>query len=260
MEEVFESEKSENQRFSGLFLTQGSGGTLGSGDYLRTKFPQIKITAGEASQVPTMLYNGYGGHRIEGIGDKHIPWIMNIKNLDMVAGIDDEAPMRLIRLFNESAGKSILKNYGISEELIEKMHHFGISSIANILGTIKMAKYYELNGNDCLFTVATDSMEMYQSRLAEANEKLGKYTETQAAIDFERRILDIGKDEMLELSYYEKKRIHNLKYFTWIEQQGKSTEELDAQWYDDDYWKNQFAKADEWDEKIEGFNKKVKAG
>ncbi|MBL7052685.1 MAG: pyridoxal-phosphate dependent enzyme, partial [Candidatus Marinimicrobia bacterium] len=152
MAEVFASESAENQRFSGLFLTQGSGGTLGSGDYLRTKFPQIKIAAGEASQVPTMLRNGYGGHRIEGIGDKHIPWIMNVKNLDMVAGIDDEAPMRLIRLFNETGGKSVLKNHGISEDLLEKLHHFGISSVANILGAIKIAKYYEFNENDCVFT------------------------------------------------------------------------------------------------------------
>lgn len=260
MEEVFESEKIENQRFSGLFLTQGSAGTLGSGDYLREKFPQIKIAAGEASQVPTMLYNGYGGHRIEGIGDKHIPWIMNVKNLDMVVGIDDEAPMRLIRLFNEPAGKSYLEKKGFAKEFMEKLNYFGISSIANILGAVKMAKYYELNENDCVFTVATDSMEMYQSRLAEANEKFGKYTETQAAVDFERRLLGIGKDDMLELSYYEKKRIHNLKYFTWVEQQGKTAEELDAQWHDDDYWKNQFAKVNEWDEKIEEFNEKVKKG
>jgi len=260
MAEVFESEKSENQRFSGLFLTQGSAGTLGSGDYLREKFPQIKIAAGEASQVPTMLYNGYGGHRIEGIGDKHIPWIMNVKNLDMVVGIDDEAPMRLIRLFNESAGKFYLEKQGLSEEFIEKSDHFGISSIANVLGAVKMAKYYEFNENDCVFTVATDSMEMYQSRLVAANEKFGKYTEMQAAMDFERRLLGIGKDDMLELSYYDKKRIHNLKYFTWVEQQGKTADELDAQWYDDDYWKNQFAKADKWDEKIEEFNEKVKKG
>ena len=260
MAEVFESEKSENQRFSGLFLTQGSAGTLGSGDYLREKIPQIKIAAGEASQVPTMLYNGYGGHRIEGIGDKHIPWIMNVKNLDMVVGIDDEAPMRLIRLFNESAGKFYLEKQGLSEEFIEKSDHFGISSIANVLGAVKMAKYYEFNENDCVFTVATDSMEMYQSRLVAANEKFGKYTEMQAAMDFERRLLGIGKDDMLELSYYDKKRIHNLKYFTWVEQQGKTADELDAQWYDDDYWKNQFAKADKWDEKIEEFNEKVKKG
>ncbi|MBL7053028.1 MAG: pyridoxal-5-phosphate-dependent protein subunit beta, partial [Candidatus Marinimicrobia bacterium] len=151
----------------------------------------------------------------------------------------------------------VLKNHGISEDLLEKLHHFGISSVANILGAIKIAKYYEFNENDCVFTVATDSMEMYQSRLAEANEKFGKYTETQAEVDFEHRLLGIGKDDILELSYYEKKRIHNLKYFTWIEQQGKSVEELDAQWNDDDYWKNQFAKADEWDRKIEEFNSKI---
>ncbi len=90
-----------------FFLTQGSAGTLGSTDYLREKFPFLKVCAGEALQCPTLLYNGYGGHRIEGIGDKHIPWVHNIKNMDMVAGIDDEANIRIMRLFNENAGKEL---------------------------------------------------------------------------------------------------------------------------------------------------------
>ncbi|MFC1618895.1 pyridoxal-phosphate dependent enzyme [Candidatus Neomarinimicrobiota bacterium] len=257
MEEVFRQNQNPNQRLSALFLTQGSAGTLGSGDYLREQFPGIKIGAGEAVQCPTLLYNGYGAHRIEGIGDKHVPWIHNVKNMDLVADIDDETVMRVMRLFNEPAGQAHMVKQGIDPAVFEQLHHFGISSIANILGAIKMAKYYEFNSDDIIFTVATDSMDMYASRLAEARQDKGEYSAIDAAVDYEGRLMGVNKDDMLELSYYDKKRMHNLKYFTWVEQQGKTVAELDAQWYDDDYWKRQYAMVAEWDEKITAFNERT---
>ncbi len=257
MEEVFNKEKKDGQRMAALFLTQGSAGTLGTGNYLRKKFSTIKIGAGEARQCPTLLYNGYGGHRIEGIGDKHVPWIFDVKNIDMVADIDDEACMHLIRLFNEPAGRKVLKEEGIDPEFVDKLDLLGISSAANILGAIKMAKYYEMTDKDVVFTVATDSMELYQSRLEELKEMYGEYTETDAAKDFDRYLMGVTTDWMLELRYYDKKRMHNLKYFTWIEQQGKTLEELNAQWYNDNYWKDKFESYNEWDERIEEFNERV---
>ncbi len=258
MEEVFLSQKTAGNSFSGIFLTQGSAGTLGSADYLRSKYPHIKVCAGEALQCPTLLHNGYGEHRIEGIGDKHVPWIHNLRNMDMVAGIDDNPNIRIMRLFNEPDGKEFLvREAGIDPGLADKLHLFGISSIANIMGSIKLAKYYEMNGNDVVFTVATDSMEMYQSRLLEEKQKHGEFTAKHAAISYEADIMALNTDHMIEMTYYEKRRMHNLKYFTWIEQQGKSVEELNAQWYDPDYWTSQYHKADEWDELIEEFNKKT---
>lgn len=254
MEEVIESEKTAGSRFTALFLTQGSAGTLGSAEYLREKYPLLKVGAGEALQCPTLLYNGYGGHRIEGIGDKHVPWIHNIKNMDMVVDVDDESTLRLMRLFNEPKGRAFLSEAGVADEIVAKLDLLGISSIANLLGSIKMAKYYEMNENDIIFTVATDSMEMYQSRLHEAREDLGEYTAREAAVDYEGRLMGITIDHMIEMTYYDKKRMHNLKYFTWVEQQGKTVEELNAQWYDENYWKDQFAQADTWDEEIEKFN------
>lgn len=254
IEEVFHSKKTDRQRLSALFLTQGSAGTLGSGDYLKEKFPLIKIGAGEALQCPTLLQNGYGGHRIEGIGDKHVPWVHNMKNMDMVAAIDDEACIRLMRLFNEKTGRDLLKKNGAAENIDEKLDLLGISSIANILGAIKMAKYYEMNENDVVFTIATDSMEMYQSRLQEEKENHGEYSDYSASADFARYLQGVGTDNMLELSYWEKKRMHNLKYFTWIEQQGKEVEELDAQWYDENYWNDKFHSYADWDELIKEFN------
>lgn len=257
MEEVFRQLAGDNHKFSGLFLTQGSAGTLGSGDYLREQFPLIKVCAGEALQCPTLLYNGYGGHRIEGIGDKHVPWIHNMKNMDLVAGIDDEVSIRLMQLFNEPAGRAYLSRQAIDPELVNKLDLLGISSIANIIGCIKMAKYYEWDENHLVFTVATDSMEMYQSRLAEEREQRGEYTEMNAAVDMEGRLLGIDTEGLLELSYRDKKRMHNLKYFTWVEQQGKTVQELDAQWYDENYWTGHYNKVAEWDEKIRAFNEET---
>jgi cysteine synthase A len=257
LEEVFEAEKEKDQKFSALFLTQGSAGTLACADYLRQKFPQMKVCAGEALQCPTLLYNGYGAHRIEGIGDKHVPWIFNIRTLDMAAGIDDEICMRLLRLFNEPAGKEYLQSKKISAQTVENLHLLGISSLANLVGAIKMTRYFEMKEKDIVLSVATDSMELYQSRIEELRQEKGPYTSTQAALDFEAALRSVSIDHMLELSYWDKKRIHNLKYFTWVEQLGKDVEELDSQWYDDNYWQEKYSSYRRWDELIRDFNRKT---
>jgi len=257
MEEVFNQIKKGNDRLSGLFLTQGSAGTLGSGNYLKEKFPNIKVAAGEALQCPTLLLNGYGVHRIEGIGDKHVPWVMDIRNLDMVVDIDDEDCIRVLRLFNEKNGKVFLKNLKISEDFIDNLELLGISSIANLIGSIKISKYYNFNENDVVMTVATDSMELYKSRIIELHEERGEYNINQAEKDYENVIISQNINWMLELSYYDKRRIHNLKYFTWVEQRGKSVEELEEQWKNENYFKDKFNSYNKWDELIREFNKKV---
>ncbi len=257
MEEVFEQNKTANQRMSAIALTQGSAGTLGAGEYLKEKFPRIKVGAGEAWECPTLLHNGFGAHRIEGIGDKHVPWIHNLKNTDVVIDIVDEDCIRLMRLFNEPAGHKYLASKGVSQEVIGKLNLLGISSIANLLCAIKTARFYEMNSNDVVFTVATDSMDMYQSRVKEYRDAEGEYQEVNAAADYDRRILGQGTDHMQELGYWDRKRMHNLKYYTWVEQQGKTSEELDAQWYDDEYWTRQFHAVEEWDAKIREFNERT---
>ncbi|MCF7858787.1 MAG: pyridoxal-phosphate dependent enzyme [Candidatus Cloacimonetes bacterium] len=257
MEEVFEQEKRENDKFSGLFLTQGSAGTLGSAEYLREKYPSYKVAAGEALQCPTLLQNGFGAHRIEGIGDKHVPWIHNIKNMDMVIDIDDNPNISIMRLFNSDTGKNLLNEKGVNQDIIKKLDLLGISSIANIMGAIKMAKYYEMKDNDVIFTVATDSMDMYKSRVKEEIKKHGEFSHEDAAVVYNRDLMGLTIDNMIEMNYYDKKRMHNLKYFTWIEQQGKTVQELNAQWYDENYWKDQFGKVNEWDKKITEFNSKT---
>jgi len=257
IEELFNQIKNDGERLSGYVSATGSAGTIAAGDYLRTKYPFVKVTASEALQCPTLLLNGYGGHRIEGIGDKHVPWIHNVKNTDAVSAIDDEETLRILRLFNEPEGKEYLKKLGVNENEINKLEELGISSICNMLSSIKLAKYYEFDENDVILTIFTDSVDLYNSRLKEMNEGWGKYTPTQAEVDWNATIKSQGIDYFKELSYNDKKAIHNLKYFTWVEQQGKDVDELNTQWYDENYWLQRFAVVPEWDKLITEFNNAV---
>jgi cysteine synthase len=257
MLEVLDQVMGKGDRFSGFTSATGSAGTIAAGDRLKERFPHSKIAASEALQCPTLLYNGYGSHRIEGIGDKHIPWIHNVRNTDMAVGIDDAATIGIMRLFNEAAGHEYLQQQGVPVDFLDKLALFGISCIGNMLTAIKMAKYYEMNEHDILITVNTDSMELYQSRLEEETEAHGQYTPHNAVADYHRYLLGAGIEHVQELGYYERKRIHHLKYFTWVEQQGKTVDELDAQWHDHDYWHNIHAQADQIDRLIADFNRQV---
>ena len=244
-------------RFRATVSNTGSGGTIACGDYLKEQFPLSKIVASEALQCPTLLNNGFGAHRIEGIGDKHVPWIHNVKNTDVVTAIDDNAPMGLIRLFNEPVGQEYLVSQGVSADLVDQLPLMGISSVANVLAAIKTAKYYEMDAQDVIITVATDSMEMYQSRLTELAAEEGELTAQDAAAVFHRYMLGETTDNMQELTYTDRKRIHNLKYFTWVEQQGKTFEEIQAQWYEHDYWTSIHDSMAEIDSLIDEFNNRT---
>jgi cysteine synthase A len=254
MEEVLHQALGPRDSYRGVVLTTGSAGTIGCGDYMKQIYPTSKVAASEALQCPTLLLNGFGGHRIEGIGDKHVPWIHNVKNTDMVMAIDDEACMSLVRLFNEPAGRAYLVGQGVPEALVAQLDLLGISSIANTLSAIKFAKWYELCENDVVLTVFTDSMELYGSRLQELREERGEYTELDAAADYHRYLLGCTVDYVEELGYWDRRRIHNLKYYTWVEQQGKTYEEIQAQWYEPDYWTGFQDQVEEIDALIERFN------
>lgn len=257
MEEVLQNVLGPKDTYRGVALTTGSAGTIGCGDYLKQIFPSSKIAASEALQCPTLLQNGFGSHRIEGIGDKHVPWIHNIKNTDVVMAIDDNAVVSIVRLFNEPAGREYLVHKGVPETLVTQLDLLGFSGIANILSAIKLAKYYEMGENDVVLTVLTDSMQLYGSRIEEMRTQFGDYTGYHAAGDFARYLHGVNTDAMLELSYADRKRIHNLKYFTWVEQQGKTYQEIQAQWYDPDYWTDVQSQVSEIDVLIDEFNQRV---
>ncbi len=257
MVEALEQVMGPNDVYRGLTSATGSAGTIASGDYLKQVFPSSKIVASEAVQCPTLLYNGFGEHRIEGIGDKHVPWVHNVKNTDLVVAIDDNAVVNISRLFNEPEGRKYLVRKGVPAEFVEKLDLLGFSGISNVLTAIKFAKYYEMGENDVVLTMLTDSMDLYQSRLKEMHAEFGEYTEVDAAADHARYLVGQTTDNMLELRYPDQKRVHNLKYFTWVEQQGKTYEEIQAQWYQRDYWTNIQSQVGEIDELIVAFNERV---
>lgn len=257
LKEILDMVMGPDDSYRGMASATGSAGTIASGDYLKQLYPESKIVASEALQCPTLLENGFGAHRIEGIGDKHVPWVHNSKNTDMVVAIDDNAVVSLSRLFNEKAGQEYLRKQGVSEEIVSQLNLMGFSGISNVLSAIKAAKYYEMGKNDIMLTVLTDSMELYQSRLEEMHAEHGEYTETDAAADYARWLIGQTTDNMEELRYTDRRRVHNLKYYTWVEQQGKTYDEIQAQWYDKNYFTDVQVQADEIDELINKFNEDV---
>ena len=257
MEEAFRSIARPGDQFRGITSATGSAGSIASGDYMKQVFPGSKIAASEALQCPTLLENGFGAHRIEGIGDKHVPWIHNAKNTDLVVAIDDNGVVNTARLFNEPVGQKFLASKGVPEATIAQLNLLGFSGISNVQTAIKMAKYYEMGEQDVIFTIATDSMDLYQSRLTEMHQELGEYSELDASADYSRWLMGLSTDNMLELRYPDRRRVHNLKYFTWVEQQGKTYAEIQAMWNQPDYWTSVQKQADEIDELIVEFNQEV---
>jgi cysteine synthase len=254
MEEVVNQVSGSKDHYRGMVSATGSAGTIASGDYMKQVFPTSKIVASEALQCPTLLENGFGSHRIEGIGDKHVPWVHNVKNTDLVVAIDDAAVVNLARLFNEPAGRAYLIDQGVDQDFVNNLDLLGFSGISNLLSSIKFAKYFEMGESDIVLTILTDSMELYGSRLVEMHDEFGEYHEINAAADYARYLQGVTTDNMIELSYVDRRRIHNLKYFTWVEQQGKSYEEIMAQWYDSQYWTNVQSQVEDIDTLIKEYN------
>jgi hypothetical protein len=252
--EVFRARAGAGDRLAAWVGASGSAGTLGAGDYLKQFVPGCTLAVAEALQCPTLLHVGFGGHRIEGIGDKHVPWIHNVRNTDLVTAIDDEATVRLLRLFNEPAGHELLLRRGVAGATVAQLPLLGLSSICNLLAAVKTARYFELDEHDVLLTCFTDSAALYQTRLFELSRDRGPYDERQAEIDLERRLLATATDHLKELTYEERKAIHNLKYYTWVEQQGRTVEELHRLW-SPSFWTDLQAQLPAWDEAIVAFNR-----
>ena len=258
-EEVMGELGNARLRLAAYISATGSAGTIAAGDFLKTRFPGLKIVATEALQCPTLLMNGFGDHRIEGIGDKHVPWVHNVRNTDAVAAIDDEDCLRILRLFNEPAGRDHLASLGADEPQVQKLAWLGISGICNLLAAIKTAKYFDLGEQDVIFTVFTDSIDLYKSRLEELRGERGAYRSKDAVGDYAGSLAHQGVDYFKELTYPERKAIHNLKYYTWVEQQGKTAQELTEQW-NPEYWRALFEdEVTYFDQLIDDFNKQAQA-
>ena len=205
MDEVLRERMAAGDAYRGLVASTGSAGTIAAADCLKQRYPASKAAAAEALQCPTLLSAGYGAHRIEGIGDKHVPWIHNVRNTDLVIAVDDEAPIALLRLFNEPAGREELARRGVPSAVIERLPELGISGLANVVAAVKFARWFELGPRDVVLTVATDSVAMYRSRLLELDAERGTLSTTDAAVACERFLHGAGLDHMRELDHWERR-------------------------------------------------------
>ncbi|MBI5865201.1 MAG: pyridoxal-phosphate dependent enzyme [Planctomycetes bacterium] len=256
--ELFARLAGPRDRLSAFISATGSAGTIAAGDFLRTQHGGLRIVAVEALQCPTLLRCGFGAHRIEGIGDKHVPWIHNVRNTDVVVAVDDAQCLALMRLFNEPAGHEQLAAQGVSGALVEQLPQLGISGICNLVAAIKTARYFEMDGHDVLFVPLTDSMDLYRSRVEEQRRLHGPYSPQIAGQHTFRYLYGVGIDHMRELGYHDRLAIHNLKYFTWVEQQQRSVEDLRRLW-DPSFWTDTYAQVAQWDADIEAFNARIAA-
>ena len=232
IEEVFGRIAGAGSTLAAYVSVTGSAGTIAAGDYLRTTLPALKVVATEALQCPTLLQNGFGGHRIEGIGDKHVPWIHNVRNTDVVAAIDDEDCMRLFRLFNEPAGRERLAALGVDRRADRAARAAGHLRHLQSPGRDQDGQVFRPGRRRRDLHLATDSSDLYGSRLEELHGERGAYTPLQAACDLRALPRGQGDRSLQELTYPDRKAIHNLKYFTWVEQQGKEVADLNQLWYD----------------------------
>lgn len=224
-------------RVAAFVSAMGSAGTIAAGDRLKQVWPEHKIVGLEPIQCPTLYNNGYGAHDIQGIGDKHVTWIHNVMNMDALMCIDDmECKQALQVLAEERARQALTTRYGVDAALVETMSTlFGISGMCNVLGAIKTAKYYDLGADDVIVTVATDALDRYHSVMGDMAECYGTLDEAAAVGRIERIFRGMRTDWIMRGTPEARERWHNLKYYTWVEQQGKTVEELDAQ-RDPDWW------------------------
>ena len=259
LERIFRAVAGESKLNASAFVSaSGSAGTLAAGDYLKSTLGS-DICVVEALQCPTLLYNGYGEHNIQGIGDKHVPFIHNVLNTDYAIGVSDEACDSLNLLFNTGVGHEFLsRRIGIDAAGLKALGDLGLSSIANVIGAIKYARYNKLGTNDVVLTVATDGSEMYGTELEKTLNKrfASNFDELAAAEVFGRYLLGVATDHTLEMTRRDRERMFNLGYYTWVEQQGVSVEDFDAR-RDPEFWNGLMDMVPIWDSMIEEFNSAV---
>jgi len=255
MLELVEQEEIGNGKIDAVVLGVGSAGTIACGDRVKQVFPDAKVVALEPIQCPTISMNGYGGHDIQGIGDKHVTWIHHVTNNDAVVAIDDMESKKGLQLLTDEVGKAFLKEF-IPEKTVEEMSTiFGISGVANVLGAIKIAKKYGFGKDDNILTIATDTIDRYHSVMSALNKKFGKMDRAEAKARFESIFMGVKTDWFFEGTLENRRRWHNLKYYTWVEQQGKTVEELNEQ-LKEEYWEKQQQMTKETDELILDYRKK----
>ena len=176
-------------------------------------------------------------------------------NTDFVVGISDQATNNLNMIFNTEEGKKFLiSKKNLNTDFVNRLPEFGFSTIANILASIKLAKYMKLGSDDAIITVATDGADLYLSELEKTKEEFkGIYDETVCAEIFGQHLKGITTDHTLELNQREKERIFNLGYYTWVEQQGININDFEKR-RDQAFWNTHYNHMLSLDNQIKEFN------
>jgi cysteine synthase len=245
----------KKMRLAAFVSATGSAGTIAAGDYLKERYGSA-IAAVEALECPTMLENGYGAHNIQGIGDKHIPLIHNVMNTDVVIAVSDQDTDRLNLAFNSPEGAAcIASRKDIDPSLAAVFSEIGISSWANILASIKLARSMGYGSRDAIVTIATDSARLYRT---EAETARSRFFPCGFGAKDAARVIDLSltgesTENVLLLGPSERRRIFNLGYYTWVEQQGISVEDFDRR-KDQEFWREVAGSTREWDRLITEFN------
>ncbi|OGO58276.1 MAG: pyridoxal-5'-phosphate-dependent protein subunit beta [Chloroflexi bacterium RBG_16_69_14] len=253
-------EREPDLRLHAFVSATGSAGTIGAGDFLKERH-EARIVAVEALECPTMLENGFGEHNIQGIGDKHIPLIHNVMNTDTVVGISDRATDQLNVLFNTTVGREYLTHRrGVPLEIVDALDSFGLSSICNVLAAIAVARHERLGPDDVIVTVATDGAAMYLTERDKvlARDFANRFDRVDVAEVFARHVLGDGEGErLLDLTPADRRRIFNLGYFTWVEQQAVPFDTF-VERREPDFWRELRTILPVWDGLIEEFNERTR--
>lgn len=237
-------------RIAAYCSAMGSAGTIAAGDRLKQEWSDLKIIGLEPVQCPTLFNNGYGAHDIQGIGDKHVTWVHNVLNMDAIMCIDDIESKKGLQFLTEETGMARLVRQGVPAATVRKLSEiFGISGVCNVLGAIKTAKHYGLGSQDVIVTICTDAIDRYRSVMGELTDRFGPMDEAEAAARQAAIFHGQKTDWVREGTADVRRQWHNLKYYTWVEQQGKTVEELDAQ-RDPAWWLEHQAMVPAIDERI----------
>jgi hypothetical protein len=244
---VIEVASSLGLRVAAFVSAMGSAGTIAAGEGIRRAHPAAAIVGAEPVQCPTLFNVGFGGHAIEGIGDKHVTWIHNVWSTDLLVCVDDQECLLGLELLER--GREALVAEGVGPGIADRLRgFFGVSGVCNVLAAIKAARYYGFGPKDALVTVATDGFDRYASVLERLAARRGpmSFDEARGRVDLFR---GQKSDWVLEGTRSSRRRWHNQKYFTWVEQQGKSVDELRAQ-EDPAFWVREQERAGEIDRAI----------
>lgn len=124
----------------------GTGGTItGTGEYLKSKNPDIKIVAVEPETSAVLSTGKAGAHKIQGIGAGFVPNTLNTEVYDEIIPVSNEASFEY--------GKIIAKEEGVL---------VGISSGAALYAAIEVAKRPEFKGKTVV-ALLPDSGDRYYS-------------------------------------------------------------------------------------------------